>query len=83
MWSHCGHCIEAIHPETKMILREPMDWCAVIDALMQPLEDFLRGQLSKPRLEVQARAAFKALFKTYHPDVHAETIRSLEWDENL
>ena len=69
-----GHCVEAIHPETKVILREPMGWCAVIDGFMHPLEDFLRGLLSKPRLEVQARAAFKALFETYHPEVHEETI---------
>ena len=78
-----GHRAEAIHPETKVILREPMSWCAVIDGFMHPLEDFLRGLLSKPRLEVQAQAAFMALFETYDPDAHAETIRSLECDEHL
>ena len=50
---------------------------------MHPLEDFLRGLLSKPRIEVQARAAFNSLFETYHPGFHAKTIRSLEWDEHL
>ena len=68
-----------------MILREPMGWYAVTYSFMHPgpLEDFLRSQLSKPRLKVQARAAFTALFETYHPDVHVETIQSLEWDEHL
>ena len=60
-----------------------MGWCAVIDGFMHPLEDFLRGQLLKPKLEVQARAAFMGLFETYNPDVHEETIRSLEWDEPM
>ena len=52
-----GHRIEAIHSETKAILREPIGWCAVIEGFMHPLEDFLRGPLCKPRIEVQARAA--------------------------
>ena len=49
-----GHLVEAIHPGTKVILREPMGWCAVIGGYMHPLEDFLRGPLCKPRLEVLA-----------------------------
>ena len=55
-----------------------MGWYAVIEGFVHPLEDFLRGLLRKTRIEVQARAAFKSLFETYHPDFHAETIRSLE-----
>ena len=43
----------------------------------------MRGPLRKSRIDVQARAAFKSLFETHHPDFHAETIRSLEWDEHL
>ena len=78
-----GHRVEVIHPETKVILREPLGWCAVIRGIMHPLEDFLRGPLRKPRIEVQARAAFKSLFETYQPEFHAETIRSLEWGEHL
>ena len=54
-----GHRVEAIHPDTKEILREPMGWCAVIDIYMHPMEDCLRGPLCKPRLEVQARAALR------------------------
>ena len=78
-----GHRPETIRIDTKVILREPMGWCAVIEGFVHPLEDFLRGPLRKPTIEVQARAAFQSLFETYHPDVHAETIRSLEWDERL
>ena len=47
-----GHHLEAIHPETKVVLREPMGWCVVINGFMHPLEDFLRGQLCKPIIEV-------------------------------
>ena len=43
----------------------------------------MRGPLCKPRIEVQARSAFQSLFETYHPEFHAETMRSLEWDEHL
>ena len=78
-----GHLVEAIHPETKVLLREPLGWCAVIGGFMHPLEDFFRGPLRKPRIGVQARAAFKSLFETYPPEFHAETIRSFEWDEHL
>ena len=49
---------------------------------MHPLEDFLKGTMCKPRIEVQARSAFQSLFETYHPGFHAETMRSLEWDEH-
>ena len=41
------HSIEAIHPETKMILHEPMGWCVVIDGYMHPLEDFSRGCIGR------------------------------------
>ena len=50
---------------------------------MHPLEDFLRGPLRKLMIEVQERTAFQSLFETYHPDFHAETMRSMEWDEHL
>ena len=78
-----GHRSEAIHSETKVILRAPMGWCAVSDGFMHPLKDFMRGPLCRPRIEVQKKAASNALFKTYHLDFHAQTIRSLEWDEHL
>ena len=32
---------------------------------------------------MQKGAAFQELFETYHLDFHAQTIRSLEWDEHL
>ena len=50
---------------------------------MHPLEDFLRGPLCKPSLEVQARAAFVSLYQTYEPDFHASAIKSLDEDEHL
>ena len=50
---------------------------------MHPLEDFLRGPLRKPMIEVQEKAAFQLLFETYYPVFHAETMRSLEWGEYL
>ena len=60
-----------------------MGWCAVIDGFMHPLEDFLRGPLRKPIFGVQKRTAFQSLFGTSHPDFHAGTLRSLEWDEHM
>ena len=45
-----GHRTEAIRAETKVILREPMGWCAVIGGRMFPLEDFKWGPLCKPRI---------------------------------
>ena len=71
-----GHRSEEIREDTKVILREPMGWCAVIDDYMHPLEDFLTGPLRKPTLEVQARAAFLGLCETYDQDFHAGTIDS-------
>ena len=32
------HRPEAIHPHTKVILFEPMGWCAVIEDYLHPLE---------------------------------------------
>ena len=78
------HRPEAIlSPHTKVILREPMGWCALIGGYLHPMEDFLRGQIRKPRVEVQEKAAFQPLFEINHPDTHAETMRSLEEDKHL
>ena len=46
-----GHRPETIRDESKIILREPMGWCVVINGYMH-LEDFLRGPRRKPSLEV-------------------------------
>ena len=50
-----GHRQETIHPDTEVILQEPMPvgWCAVINGFMHPLVDFLRGPLRKPIMQVQ------------------------------
>ena len=68
-----GHRPEAIRADTKVMLREPimMGWCSVIGNQRHPLEVFQGGLLFKPRIEVQPKAAFQYLFKTYHPDTHA------------
>ena len=50
---------EAVRTETTVILRDPMGRCAVIGDRLHPLEYFLRGLLCKPRIEVQAKAAFQ------------------------
>ena len=57
------HRIEAINTETKVILHDSMGWCAVINGFLLPLEDFLRGPLRKPTIEVQARAAFESVIR--------------------
>ena len=50
---------------------------------MHPIADFLRGQLCKPSLEVQARAAFTSLCETHEPDFHLRTIKSLDEGEHM
>ena len=50
---------------------------------MHSIAGFLRGQLYKPSMEVQARAAFTSLCETYEPDFHLRTIKSLDEDEHM
>ena len=78
-----GRCPEAIREDSKMIQRELYGWCVVIEGYIHPITDFLRGQLCKPSLEVQARAAFTSLCETYDEDVHQRTIKSLEENEHM
>ena len=72
-----------VREDSKIILREPFEWCVMIDGHMPPIADFLRGMLCKPSLEVQTLAAFTSLCKAYEPDFHARTIKSLGEDEHL
>jgi hypothetical protein len=49
---------------------------------MDPLVDFQRGPLRKPRIEIQAMAAFKALEEDYAPETQKINLQSLTSDEN-
>ena len=55
---------------TMIVLRKHIGWCVVIGNRMIPVLEFMRGPLRKPSTEVQAKAAFKSLSKTYDPDFH-------------
>ena len=72
-----------VREDSKIILREPFEWCVMIDGHMPPIADFLRGLLCKPSLEVQTLAAFTSLCETYEPDFHARTIKWLDEDGHL
>ena len=74
---------DVIREGTLIILREPMGWCAVINDRLYQLSDIQRGALNKPRAEIQAKAASKALFKTYEPNTHSEIMLSLKEDGHL
>jgi hypothetical protein len=49
---------------------------------MFPLLDFQRGPLCKPRIQIQAMAAFKTLEADYAPKTQKSTINPLMLDEN-
>ncbi len=73
----------AIRSDTTVVLRKQMGWCTVIGNRMHHLDDFQRRAVCKSRIEVYVRLAFQSLLKAYHPDMHAQTMRLLEEDDNL
>ncbi len=66
-----------------IVLRRNLGWCVVIGGRMYPIDDFQRGQLKKPSIKIQAKAAFALLQQENHPDFHAGTTLLLMKDVHL
>ena len=66
---------------SKVIQSKVHGRCVVLDGIMYPITDFVRGPLCKPSMEVQEMAAFMSLWEYYDPAFYHSIIQSLEDDE--